>query len=48
MGLKERMEYPEVRALLSGIYEYLESYDFSPSESMRTEELRRMVVSSLN
>ena len=48
MGLKERMEYPEVRALLSGIYEYLGSYDFSPSESMRLEDLRRMVISTLN
>ena len=43
MGIKEQMEHPEVRALLTGIYEYLESYDFSPSESLKPEEVRRLV-----
>ena len=43
MGLKENMQYPEVRALLSSIYRYLESYDFSPSQEMRPEELKKLL-----
>ncbi len=43
MGLKENMKYPEVRALLTSIYRYLESFDFSPSQEMRAEELKRIV-----
>lgn len=43
MGLKENMQYPEVRALLTSIYRYLESYDFSPSQEMRPEELKKLL-----
>ena len=44
MGLKEKMQYPEVRALLSDIYDYLDSYEFSPSQELRPEELKTMLL----
>lgn len=43
MGLKERMQYPEVRALLESIYRYLESYDFSPTEDLRLSDLKTIL-----
>ncbi len=46
MGLKEKLIYPEVRALLSGIYNYMASYDFSPSGELRTEELKKLMITA--
>ena len=46
MGLKEKLIYPEVRALLSGIYNYMGSYDFSPSEELRTDELKKLLITA--
>ena len=46
MGLKEKLIYPEVRALLSGIYQYMDSYDFSPAEELRPEELKKLLITA--
>ncbi len=43
MGLKERLQYPEVRAMLNSIYLYLDSYDFSPSDELKLSELRELI-----
>ena len=46
MGLKEKLIYPEARALLSGIYRYMDSFDFSPGEELRPEELKKLVITA--
>lgn len=46
LGLKERITQAEAATLLSGIYDYMGSYEFSPSEELRVQELRD-VLSSL-
>lgn len=43
LGLKEKIAYPEVAALLSGIYEYMASYDFSPSRELTLRELQDVI-----
>ena len=43
MGLKSHMDRPEVRFLVSEIYRYMESYDFSPSQELKLSELQAMV-----
>ena len=43
MGLKNHMDRPEVRFLVSEIYHYMESYDFSPSQEMKLSELQAIV-----
>ena len=45
LGLKEKIEYPEVRAFLSAVYTYLDSYDFSPSQEIKPEDLKQIVIS---
>ena len=42
LGLKEKMERPEVAALLSCIYDYMGSFEFSPNQEMRVQELREI------
>jgi len=44
MGLKENLEYPEVRALLNSIYEYMESDKFRPEQSIEIDEIKKMIV----
>ncbi len=46
LGLKEKLGRPEVRALLNCIYAYLESYDFSPVQEMKIDEVRRLLKES--
>ena len=43
MGLKNHMDRPEVRFLVSEIYHYMESYDFSPSQELKLSELQAMI-----
>ena len=42
-GLKDHMDRPEVRFLVSEIYRYMDSYDFSPSQEMKLSELSAIV-----
>ncbi len=41
-GLLEK-DGPAAAALLAGIYRYMDSYEFSPAESLRPEELRKLL-----
>ena len=43
MGLKNHMDRPEVRYLVSEIYRYMDSYDFSPAQEMKLSELQAIV-----
>ena len=43
MGLKNHMDRPEVRYLVSEIYRYMESFDFSPSQELKLSELQAIV-----
>ena len=43
LGLKQRIGRPEVRALLQSIYDYLDSYDFSPVREMSLQELKSLL-----
>ena len=39
MGLLERMQYPEVRALLNSLYTYMASDTFDPAQDLDEETL---------
>lgn len=43
MGLHKLKKYPECRALLTSIYRYMDSEDFSPDQNISLEELGRLV-----
>ena len=43
LGLKSKLDHPEAVALLSGIYEYMASYDFSPTREITIRELQEIV-----
>ena len=43
LGLKEKIDRPEVAALLSSIYDYMGSFEFSPNQEMRVPELRAVL-----
>lgn len=43
MGLHELKKYPECRALLTSIYRYMDSEDFTPDQSISLVELSRLV-----
>ncbi len=43
MGLQQLTEYPEARALLNSIYDYLDSEEFSPAQRIPVEALEKMV-----
>ncbi len=43
MGLHKLKKYPECRALLTSIYRYMDSEDFTPDQNMSLEELARLV-----
>jgi len=45
LRLKEKMEYPEARALLKGIYHYMDSFDFAPYGEYRVSDVNRMIDS---
>lgn len=45
MGLHDLMDYPECRALLSSIYEYISSEEFVPEQSIDFDELKKMICS---
>ncbi len=48
LGLKGKLDHPEAVALLSGIYEYMASYDFSPTREITIRELQEIVSSAKN
>ena len=43
LGMKERIDKPEVAALLACIYDYMGSYQFSPNQEMKVQELREIL-----
>jgi len=43
MGLHKLKKYPECRALLTSIYRYMDSEDFTPDQNISLEELGRLV-----
>lgn len=43
MGLEEKCEYPEVRAMLKSIYSYMNSDDFNPRQELTEEALKRLL-----
>lgn len=43
MGLHKLKKYPECRALLTSIYRYMDSEDFTPDQNISYEELSRLV-----
>ncbi|MBP3277576.1 MAG: hypothetical protein J6M44_01330, partial [Butyrivibrio sp.] len=43
MGLHRLKKYPECRALLTSIYRYMDSEDFTPDQNISLEELGRLV-----
>ncbi len=43
LGLKEKIDLPEAAALLSDIYDYMDSYEFSPSREMTVRELQSIL-----
>ena len=43
MGLHELKKYPECRALLTSIYKYMDSEDFTPDQNISLEELGCLV-----
>lgn len=43
MGLQNLRQYPEGRALLLAIYEYMESDSFMPEQEMMPEEIEALV-----
>ena len=44
MGLHKLKKYPECRALLTSIYRYMDSEDFTPDQNISLEELARLVL----
>lgn len=42
LGLKERILSPEARFILQCLYDYLDSYDFSPSQEIEAGELKKL------
>ncbi|WP_026518269.1 glycoside hydrolase family 2 TIM barrel-domain containing protein [Butyrivibrio sp. MC2021] len=44
MGLQQLQEYPEAKALLSAIYQYLDSEDFCPEKVLETADLEALFV----
>ena len=43
MGLQNLQQYPEARALLSSIYNYLASEKFKPKQEMAPETVAKLV-----
>mgnify|MGYP001081649062 CR=1 FL=1 len=43
MGLQDLQQYPEARALLSAIYRYLASPEFTPEQEIAAEVIEKMV-----
>lgn len=43
MGLHQLQQYPEARALLAGIYAWLEEGPETPAQSLTAEEVRHMI-----
>ncbi|MBP5255267.1 MAG: hypothetical protein J6Z23_07815 [Lachnospiraceae bacterium] len=44
LNLKQKLHYPEARALVAAIYRYMDSYDFSPRDEMRPEDVAKMAA----
>ena len=44
MGLLEKTQYPEVRAMLGSIYSYMESDSFCPKQTVSEKTLRKIIV----
>ncbi|MBP3784657.1 MAG: hypothetical protein J6I68_15590, partial [Butyrivibrio sp.] len=44
MGLHRLKKYPECRALLTSIYRYMDSEDFTPDQNISFEELARLAL----
>ena len=44
MGIQNLQEYPEAKALLSAIYQYLDSEDFCPEKVLETADLETLFV----
>ena len=44
MGLQNLQQYPEARALLNAIYQYLDSEKFAPRQEIEVEVIRALVV----
>ena len=45
LNLKKKMDRPEVRELVGAIYDYMGSYEFSPRDEIRIEDLAQLVSS---
>ena len=45
MNLKKKMDLPEVREFVAAIYDYMGSYEFSPRDEIRLEDLSALVES---
>ena len=45
LNLKKKMDRPEVRELIGAIYDYMGSYEFSPRDEIRIEDLQQLVSS---
>ncbi len=45
LGLQNLQQYPEARALLNSIFNYMESGDFNPQQTVSLEELYRIIHS---
>lgn len=43
MGLQDLQKYPEAKALLNSIYQYMESENFMPKQELKIEELQSIV-----
>lgn len=43
MGLQNLQEYPEGRALLDAIYQYMTTEEFSPEEEITVKEIQELV-----
>lgn len=44
MGLLEKQEYPEVRAMLRSIYSYMNSNSFNPTQELTKEDLEKILT----
>ena len=43
MGLQDLQQYPEARALLGAIYQYMDSELFKPEQELETAMIRELV-----
>ena len=45
LNLKQKINRPEVRELVAAIYDYMGSYEFSPRDDIRMEDLNVLLGS---